>query len=64
MSMIKLLKRNEKGATAIEYGLIAALVAVAAAGAMGTLGTSVSKTFGTAQGKLDDAQKAPAAPAQ
>ena len=37
--------RNDKGATAIEYGLIAALIAVAAIGAMTGLGTSLNKTF-------------------
>jgi pilus assembly protein Flp/PilA len=40
----KLIK-NEKGATAIEYGLIAALIAVAAIGAMGAVGTELSSTF-------------------
>ena len=45
--MAKFLKliRNEKGATAIEYGLIAALIAVAAIGAMTSIGTSLSATF-------------------
>lgn len=43
-TLIKLLK-NEDGATAIEYGLIAALVAVAAVGAMTTLGTSLTGIF-------------------
>jgi pilus assembly protein Flp/PilA len=37
--------KNEKGATAIEYGLIAALIAVAAIGAMTSIGTSLSTTF-------------------
>ena len=37
--------KNSKGATAIEYGLIAALIAVAAIGAMSALGTKLSKTF-------------------
>lgn len=41
------LLRNEDGATAIEYGLIAALIAVAAVTAMTTLGTSLSSTFNT-----------------
>ena len=40
----KLLK-NEDGATAIEYGLIAALIAVAAIGAMGNIGNALSNTF-------------------
>ena len=37
--------KNESGATAIEYGLIAALIAVAAVTAMGTLGNTLSDTF-------------------
>ena len=41
---IKMLK-NEEGATAIEYGLIAALIAVAAIGAMQGIGTSLDSTF-------------------
>jgi pilus assembly protein Flp/PilA len=36
---------DKKGATAIEYGLIAALIAVAAVGAMSGLGEQISKTF-------------------
>ena len=36
---------NESGATAIEYGLIAALIAVAIIGAITTLGTNISTTF-------------------
>ena len=45
--MAKFLKliKNEKGATAIEYGLIAALIAVAAIGAMQGIGTKLSTTF-------------------
>jgi pilus assembly protein Flp/PilA len=45
--MAKFLKliKNEKGATAIEYGLIAALIAVAAIGAMTAIGTSLNETF-------------------
>lgn len=45
--MAKFLKmiKNDKGATAIEYGLIAALIAVAAIGAMTSIGTSLSATF-------------------
>lgn len=37
---------NESGATAIEYGLIAALIAVAIIGAVSTLGTETASTFG------------------
>jgi len=42
---IKNLLRDESGVTAIEYGLIAALVAVAAVGAMTTLGDSLTTIF-------------------
>jgi pilus assembly protein Flp/PilA len=45
MQFIKKLRRNEKGATAIEYGLIAALIAVAAITAMSGLGSQLSSTF-------------------
>ena len=50
-SLIKLW-RNEDGATAIEYGLIAALIAVAAISAMQQVGTSLTKTFTTVATKL------------
>ena len=45
--MIKFIKliRNNEGATAIEYGLIAALIAVAAIGAMGQVGEKLDTTF-------------------
>lgn len=43
---------NESGATAIEYGLIAALIAVAAIAAMGTLGNNLSNTFSNVASKL------------
>ena len=39
------LRKSEKGATAIEYGLIAALVAVAAITGMGLVGTQLEATF-------------------
>jgi len=45
MKFINKLRRNEEGATAIEYGLIAALIAVAAITAMTQLGTNLSSTF-------------------
>jgi pilus assembly protein Flp/PilA len=37
--------RNSKGATAIEYGLIAALIAVAAIAALKNVGSSLGTTF-------------------
>jgi pilus assembly protein Flp/PilA len=49
--MRKFLKNN-KGATAIEYGLIAALIAVAAITAMSTLGSKLSTTFNNVTGNL------------
>ena len=45
MAKIFKMLKNEKGATAIEYGLIAALIAVAAITAMQGLGTSLTTTF-------------------
>ena len=44
--------RDESGATAIEYGLIAALVAVVLITALTTLGTSLSTTFNGVAGNL------------
>jgi pilus assembly protein Flp/PilA len=43
-TLVRLLK-NEDGATAIEYGLIAALIAVAAIAAFQLVGTNLSSTF-------------------
>ena len=43
--MIARFIQDEAGATAIEYGLIAALVAVVLIGALTALGTSLSTTF-------------------
>lgn len=45
--LINKLRRNEDGVTALEYGLIAALIAVVIIGAVGTLGKNVSSTFNT-----------------
>jgi pilus assembly protein Flp/PilA len=39
------LLQDESGVTAIEYGLIAALIAVAAVTIMGTVGTNLTSTF-------------------
>jgi pilus assembly protein Flp/PilA len=50
--MRKFLKNN-KGATAIEYGLIAALIAVAAISAMSALGTKLSTTFNNVSSHLN-----------
>ncbi|MEM1194907.1 MAG: Flp family type IVb pilin [Pseudomonadota bacterium] len=45
MNFINKLARDEQGATAIEYGLIAALIAVAAITAMQSLGNTLAETF-------------------
>ncbi len=53
MQTIRKLIRNNKAATAIEYGLIAALIAVAAIAAMQGLGTSISTTFNNAASAMN-----------
>jgi pilus assembly protein Flp/PilA len=50
-ALTKLLN-NEDGATAIEYGLIAALIAVAAVTVLGTVGTNLTSTFSTVANDL------------
>lgn len=52
MKLIKKLFKNEEGATAIEYGLIAALIAVAAIAAMSALGDNLSNTFNDVNNEL------------
>lgn len=47
--------KDESGATAIEYGLIAALVSVAAIGALGAMGTSLQGIFGAVSSQLESA---------
>ena len=50
---IRKLIRDKKGATAIEYGLIAALIAVAAITAMQGIGTSLKSTFTNVSTAMD-----------
>jgi len=45
MNLISRFVRDESGATAIEYGLIAALIAVVIITAVKTVGTSLTSTF-------------------
>ncbi len=47
MKLISNFLRNESGATAIEYGLIAALIAVVIIGAVQVVGTGLQATFST-----------------
>jgi pilus assembly protein Flp/PilA len=53
MLKIKKLIRNSKGATAIEYGLIAALIAVAAITAMRSVGSTLNSTFGNVSTQMN-----------
>ena len=52
MKTIRNFLRNTRGATAIEYGLIAALIAVAGIAAFQAVGTSVTGTFNNAADKM------------
>jgi len=54
--LIRKLRRDEEGATAIEYGLIAALISVAAIVAMTAIGGSLDTLFNTVSDELDDAE--------
>jgi pilus assembly protein Flp/PilA len=56
MKLITKIFKNEGGATAIEYGLIAALIAVAAITAMTSLGENLSGTFENVGDELSAAQ--------
>ncbi len=50
--MLKRFLKNEDGATAIEYGLIAALIGVAIIAAVTTVGTNLGTTFDTVAAEL------------
>jgi pilus assembly protein Flp/PilA len=52
MTLFSRFVRDESGATAIEYGLIAALIAVVVIGAVTTVGTKLSGTFSTVSGSV------------
>jgi pilus assembly protein Flp/PilA len=51
-SLLSNLIRNESGVTAIEYALIAALIAVAAIAAFTLVGTNLSTVFSTIAGQV------------
>jgi pilus assembly protein Flp/PilA len=53
MKFLSKIMKNEDGATAIEYGLIAALIAVAAIVAMGQLGENLDNTFNDVNNALE-----------
>jgi len=50
--VLRALLRAQRGVTAIEYALIAALIAVVIIGAVTSLGTGVSATFNTVSSEL------------
>ena len=52
IDILKKIRKDESGATAIEYGLIAALVSVAAIGALTAMGTSLGTMFTKVSGEL------------
>ncbi|MDA8233126.1 MAG: Flp family type IVb pilin [Magnetospirillum sp.] len=51
-SILSMIRRDEKGATAIEYGLIAALIAVVIIAAIKLVGTNLTATFTSISGAL------------
>ena len=55
INVIRKLIKDESGATAIEYGLIAALVSVAAIGALTAMGESLNTMFLSVSGALSGA---------
>jgi len=57
MMKIRNFLKNNKGATAIEYGLIAALIAVASITAMKAVSTSLTGTFNNVSSSLSSAAK-------
>jgi pilus assembly protein Flp/PilA len=52
MKFMERLLRDQSGATAIEYGLIAALIAVAAIAGMTSLGTTLRGTFNNVNSRM------------
>ncbi len=52
LNLINKFVRHEGGATAIEYGLIAALIAVVIIGAVTLVGSNLSTTFTTVAGSI------------
>lgn len=53
LSIFRRLMKSEKGATAIEYTLIASLIAVAAIAAMGSVGTKVGAVLTNVAGAMN-----------
>lgn len=57
MNMFSRFMKDESGATAIEYGLIAAIVAVGIIAALSNLRTALQGTFNNVATQLNDASK-------
>jgi pilus assembly protein Flp/PilA len=55
MRHLRTILRDRKGGTAIEYALVATLIAVAAIVAFRNLGTTVGNTFNNVQGVVGNA---------
>ena len=55
MKILNKLRNDKKGATAIEYGLIAALIAVVIIVALQTVGNNISTTFSNIGSAVEDA---------
>jgi pilus assembly protein Flp/PilA len=49
---LQTLRKSDKGATMVEYGLMVALIAVVVLVAVGPLGTAISEMFVTVKGKI------------
>lgn len=52
LCLIQNLRSDKRAVTALEYGLIASLIAVAIIGAVSTLGNNIGNTFNTIASKL------------
>ena len=55
MKLVTRFLKNDSGATAIEYGLIAALISVAIIGGASAVGGGINNTFGNISSKLPGA---------
>ncbi|MEJ2137021.1 MAG: Flp family type IVb pilin [Desulfofustis sp.] len=57
MERLRQFLKNENGVTAIEYALVATLIAVAIVGAVTLLGTSVTTNYENIQTEISNAQR-------
>ena len=62
IDLVRKLWCDESGATALEYGLIAALVSVAAIGALTQLGSSLVTIYSDLSTRMEEAASAPSTP--